>query len=192
MAAVYYVSVLSAHVFLCALFFFHTYYTVMTTTTATQPAIYRLQAKTQSYDWGKLGDVSKVAQYAKTSGVEIDTSRPYAELWMGTHPNAPSVLMDEAQTPLKDLVKNNPQYSTQAIYDKYEGDLPFLFKILSIRKALSIQAHPDKTLGARLFKEFPNNYKVKIKVVWIIYGIVYTNQEALKKDPNHKVTNKSG
>jgi mannose-6-phosphate isomerase class I len=26
------------------------------------------------------------------------------------------------------------------------GDLPFMFKILSIGKALSIQAHPDKLL----------------------------------------------
>jgi deoxyribodipyrimidine photolyase-like uncharacterized protein len=45
-----------------------------------QPAIYRLKAKTQSYDWGKLGDVSKVAEYAKASGTEIDASKPYAEV----------------------------------------------------------------------------------------------------------------
>lgn len=122
-------------------------------------AIYRLQCKTQSYDWGKLGDVSKVAAYAKASGTTVDDKTPYAELWMGTHPNAPSIVMDENKTPLRDLIKNNVDLSTKAVYDQYEGDLPFLFKILSIRKALSIQAHPDKTLGARLFKEFPENYK---------------------------------
>lgn len=128
-------------------------------------SIYRLQCKPQSYDWGKLGDVSKVAAYAKASGVEVDNSKPYAELWMGTHPNAPSIVLNETQISLGQLIKDNVQLSTQAIYDHYNGDLPFLFKILSIRKALSIQAHPDKTLGARLFKEFPQNYK----------------------DPNHKV-----
>jgi mannose-6-phosphate isomerase len=128
-------------------------------------AIYRLQSKTQSYDWGKLGDVSKAATYAKASGTSIDTSKPYAELWMGTHPNAPSIVLDDNKTTLGDLIKNNPALSTDAIYKQYNGDLPFLFKILSIRKALSIQAHPDKTLGARLFKDFPENYK----------------------DPNHKV-----
>lgn len=44
-----------------------------------QPAIYRLKAQTQPYDWGKLGDISKVAEYARASGSEIDSSKPYAE-----------------------------------------------------------------------------------------------------------------
>ncbi|KAG0943307.1 hypothetical protein G6F30_005319 [Rhizopus arrhizus] len=122
-------------------------------------SIYRLQFETQSYDWGKLGDISKVADYAKASGVAIDNTVPYAELWMGTHPNAPSIVLDENKTKLRQLIQDNVQLSTKEVYDQYEGDLPFLFKILSIRKALSIQAHPDKILGARLFKEFPQNYK---------------------------------
>lgn len=128
-------------------------------------AIYRLQCKTQSYDWGKLGDVSKAATYAKASGVSVDNSVPYAEFWMGTHPNAPSIVLED-KTTLRELIKNNVKLSTEDVYKQYDGDLPFLFKILSIRKALSIQAHPDKVLGARLFKEFPQIYK----------------------DPNHKVT----
>ncbi|KAI8327385.1 phosphomannose isomerase type I [Blakeslea trispora] len=126
--------------------------------TITMNAVYRLQCQTQSYDWGKLGDVSKVASYAKASGTSVDSSKPYAELWMGTHPNAPSVVLEDSTT-LEQLIRENAELSTKAVYDQYKGDLPFLFKILSIRKALSIQAHPDKTLGARLFKEFPENYK---------------------------------
>ncbi|GAA5796239.1 hypothetical protein HPULCUR_001609 [Helicostylum pulchrum] len=122
-------------------------------------AIYRLQCKTQSYDWGKLGDVSKAATYAKASGTTVDNATPYAEFWMGTHPNAPSIVLDENKTTLSELVKDNVELSTELVYKQYNGDLPFLFKILSIRKALSIQAHPDKKLGARLFKEFPQNYK---------------------------------
>ncbi|GAA5815451.1 hypothetical protein MFLAVUS_008961 [Mucor flavus] len=122
-------------------------------------AIYRLQCNTQSYDWGKLGDVSKAATYAKASGTTVDNATPYAEFWMGTHPNAPSIVLDENKTTLSNLVKDNVELSTEPVYKQYNGDLPFLFKILSIRKALSIQAHPDKTLGARLFKEFPQNYK---------------------------------
>ncbi|KAI9256960.1 mannose-6-phosphate isomerase [Sporodiniella umbellata] len=121
-------------------------------------SIYRLQCKTQSYDWGKLGDVSKVASYAKASGLTTDANTPYAELWMGTHPNAPSVIYND-KTTLRELIKDNVEFSTKEVYDQYEGDLPFLFKILSIRKALSIQAHPDKTLGAQLFKNHPENYK---------------------------------
>ncbi|OAD72854.1 hypothetical protein PHYBLDRAFT_155542 [Phycomyces blakesleeanus NRRL 1555(-)] len=121
--------------------------------------IYRLKCKTQSYDWGKLGDVSKVAKFAEKSGTIVDPSLPYAELWMGTHPNAPSIVMNEDEDTLRDIIRDHPELSTEDIYEKYESDLPFLFKILSIRKALSIQAHPDKTLGARLFRDFPDNYK---------------------------------
>ncbi|ORX58141.1 phosphomannose isomerase type I [Hesseltinella vesiculosa] len=121
--------------------------------------IYRLTCQTQSYDWGKVGLESKVATLASNSGVEIDTSKPYAELWMGTHPNAPSLVMDDNHTPLKSLIHNDPKLSSEPVYKQYNGDLPFLFKVLSIRKALSIQAHPDKTLGANLFENFPENYK---------------------------------
>lgn len=39
------------------------------------------------------------------------------------------------------------------------GDLPFLLKVLSVAKALSIQAHPDLTLAQRLFKDQPTVYK---------------------------------
>ena len=38
------------------------------------------------------------------------------------------------------------------------GDLPFLFKVLSINQALSIQAHPNKSLARELHKRDPKNY----------------------------------
>ena len=42
----------------------------------------------------------------------------------------------------------------------YQGeDLPFLFKVLSINTALSIQAHPDKVLAQELHAKYPNIYK---------------------------------
>ena len=53
-------------------------------------AIYRLHGKTMNYHWDMPSNVSKVAVYAKASGTDIGTSLPYAELWMGTHLNAPS------------------------------------------------------------------------------------------------------
>jgi len=40
-----------------------------------------------------------------------------------------------------------------------DASLPFLLKVLSINKALSIQAHPDRALAERLHKERPNVYK---------------------------------
>ena len=38
------------------------------------------------------------------------------------------------------------------------GDLPFLFKVLSINQALSIQAHPNKKLARELHQRDPKNY----------------------------------
>lgn len=38
-------------------------------------------------------------------------------------------------------------------------DIPFLFKVLSVNTALSIQAHPDKQLATELNKKSPEIYK---------------------------------
>ncbi|KAF9936143.1 Mannose-6-phosphate isomerase [Modicella reniformis] len=123
------------------------------------PSIFLLDCKAQSYDWGKIGSSSKVAKFASSSpGFTIDESRPYAELWMGTHPSGPSTLHQSDKT-LESVLKANPQLLTPYFYDKYQGHLPFLFKVLSINKALSIQAHPDKQLAEKLFRERPDIYK---------------------------------
>ncbi|KAI8825307.1 mannose-6-phosphate isomerase [Fimicolochytrium jonesii] len=123
---------------------------------AQQPVV-RLACKSQSYDWGKLGSESTVAKLASaTPGFEVKNDTPYAEFWMGTHPNGASASVD-SNTPLKSLL--NESNLGAKLHKEYNGDLPFLFKVLSIRKALSIQAHPDKTLAADLHKRFPDVYK---------------------------------
>lgn len=38
------------------------------------------------------------------------------------------------------------------------GDLPFLFKVLSINQALSVQAHPNKEHARQLHANDPKNY----------------------------------
>lgn len=42
--------------------------------------------------------------------------------------------------------------------EKFGGELPFLLKILSIRQALSIQAHPDKDRARQLHEVAPDKY----------------------------------
>ncbi|KAF9575641.1 Mannose-6-phosphate isomerase [Mortierella alpina] len=124
-----------------------------------QSSIFRLDCSAQSYDWGKVGSSSKAAQFAASSPeFTVDETRPYAELWMGTHPNGPSKLYQSDKT-LESILKANPQLSTPHFHEKYNGHLPFLFKVLSIGKALSIQAHPDKALAEKLFKDRPDLYK---------------------------------
>jgi len=122
--------------------------------------VFQLLPKAQNYAWGKLGSNSKVAELVSNaySEIAIDKKKNYAELWMGTHPNAPSVRMETGEN-LKDIVFANPDLLTPGIARKYHGDLPFLFKVLSIQKALSIQAHPDKKLAEQLYRQYPNVYK---------------------------------
>ena len=53
-----------------------------------------LTCAVQNYAWGKPGSASEVALLRSSAhpDFEIDEGRPYAELWMGTHPNGPSVV----------------------------------------------------------------------------------------------------
>ena len=41
---------------------------------------------------------------------------------------------------------------------KFNGQLPFLFKVLSVNKSLSIQAHPTKEHAAELHTHAPDKY----------------------------------
>ncbi|KAH9457614.1 hypothetical protein MJO28_004705 [Puccinia striiformis f. sp. tritici] len=122
--------------------------------------IVELIPQVQSYDWGKLGkDGSKVAEYSKhLPDFQYDENKPYAELWMGTHTSLPSKLMDGKL--LSDHLSSDPgQLMGKQISDQYGSQLPFLFKVLAIGKALSIQAHPDRQLAIKLHMERPNVYK---------------------------------
>jgi len=76
---------------------------------------------------------------------------------MGTHPSLPSKEL-ETQRTLHDLVQENQALLSPAIAERYGNKLPFLFKVLSIGKALSIQAHPNKKLAEQLHAKDPKNY----------------------------------
>ena len=76
---------------------------------------------------------------------------------MGTHPSVPSKDV-ETQRTLLDLVQDNQALLSTEVAEKYGSRLPFLFKVLSIRKALSIQAHPNKKLAEQLHAKDSKNY----------------------------------
>lgn len=97
----------------------------------------------KDYAWGIRGMDSRVARYALENKTleEVDPDTPYAELWIGTHPKGPCRLK-----------------TGEMLRDAIGGDLPFLFKVLSAGKALSIQAHPDKELAEKLNRENPGSY----------------------------------
>src|SRR5262249_43374689 len=101
-----------------------------------------LRGTVQPYAWGMIGASSLVAQLAsKTSS--IVSTQPYAEYWMGTHPKGESYLLDNNQLSLKKYLNS---------------DLSFLFKVLSVETALSIQAHPNKEHAKILHQLNPKEY----------------------------------
>lgn len=109
---------------------------------------------------GKPGSKSAAAKYAAATpsdGFSIQEEKPYAELWMGTHPSLPSKDLTTGRT-LLDLVQDNHALLGHDISGKYSNKLPFLFKVLSINKALSIQAHPNKKLAEQLHAKDSKNY----------------------------------
>jgi mannose-6-phosphate isomerase len=71
----------------------------------------------QHYEWG---DPTFIPQLLR---VTADGS-PWAELWLGTHPNGPTSTANG--TPLSDLT----------------GELPYLLKVLAAKEPLSLQVHP--------------------------------------------------
>ncbi len=86
--------------------------------------ILRLFGRVRDYDWG-----SPTAIYDLLG--EDPSGRPAAELWLGTHPGAPSETESSAggrRQPAEDAV----------------GRLPFLLKVLAAERALSLQVHPDR------------------------------------------------
>jgi mannose-6-phosphate isomerase len=76
---------------------------------------------------------------------------------MGTHPSNPSRDLTTKRT-LLDLVQDNQALLSQDITSRFGQKLPFLFKVLSIGKALSIQAHPNKKLAEQLHARDSKNY----------------------------------
>lgn len=99
----------------------------------------------QNYAWGKIGEDSEVAKLANSidAGITIDPSTPYAELWMGVHPSGPSVIRITNEK-LSDWIQQHPESIGDKVREQFGLQLPFLFKVLSVNKALSIQAHPTK------------------------------------------------
>eukprot|EP00981_Chlorochromonas_danica_P008561 scaffold2224_cov175-Ochromonas_danica.AAC.3 len=77
---------------------------------------------------------------------------------MGTHPSGPAKIL-ASRTLLSEWLKDKPHLVGTVPEGYPANDLPFLFKVLSVDTALSIQAHPDKTLAQQLHARAPEHYK---------------------------------
>ena len=94
----------------------------------------------QNYAWGSPIAIPELLGIANPAG------EPRAELWMGAHPKAPSlVYCDSRWVSLKDLIDRHPrEILGQTVALNFNNRLPYLFKVLAAAKPLSIQAHPSR------------------------------------------------
>jgi mannose-6-phosphate isomerase len=117
--------------------------------------VYLLKNEIMPYAWGTLDYIPELL------GVLRD-GKPAAELWLGAHPKAPSLALEDGRS-LIDILQED-----------HEPELPFLMKVLSTDKALSIQAHPDMEQAKKGFTH--EN----------LQGIALDSPKRNYRDANHK------
>lgn len=150
------------------------------------PSVVRVIPAVKQYAWGMPATASAVAAFhARNGGLPggaagggslggttqeaVRADAPYAELWVGTHASTPCRIIcaeskrDEPYTSLKSFIEDEVILVDPDKVSRYSElhahGLPFLLKVLSIAKPLSIQAHPDKVLAAKLHRNAPDMYR---------------------------------
>lgn len=93
----------------------------------------------RTYAWGSRTWLASLQHRPVPSPV------PEAELWMGAHPTAPSLLGNAGRgAALPDVIAQDPVYVLgQPVLDRFGARLPYLLKLLAAEAPLSLQAHPD-------------------------------------------------
>jgi mannose-6-phosphate isomerase len=97
--------------------------------------MWQLTSTVRHYPWGSRTVIPDLL------GLDSPAAEPYAELWMGAHPDAPSRLADG--TPLDAAIAAAPdELLGPAVRERFGTRLPFLMKVLAADTPLSLQAHP--------------------------------------------------
>jgi mannose-6-phosphate isomerase len=107
----------------------------VTTSPVTSGLMWQLKSPVRHYPWGSHTVIPELL------GLPSPAEQPYAELWMGAHPDAPSVLADG--TGLDAAIAADPdRLLGPAVRERFGARLPFLMKVLAADQPLSLQAHP--------------------------------------------------
>lgn len=130
--------------------------------------IYKLTGRLQHYVWGGKNYLPQLL------GFTPETEQYYAEWWLGAHSSAPSMLnFNGKEIELDQFLSQNPT-ALGASLTEFGTELPFLLKILDVKKPLSIQLHPTKAQAEQGFEK--ENAQ----------GIALTDPARTYKDRNHK------
>ncbi|HEX2072959.1 MAG TPA: mannose-6-phosphate isomerase, class I, partial [Geodermatophilus sp.] len=103
--------------------------------------MWQLTNAVRHYPWGSRTVIPELL------GEPCPADQPCAELWIGGHPDDPSVLSDG--TPLDKAIAADAEGMLGADVRRVFGDrLPFLMKVLAADAPLSLQAHPTREQAA--------------------------------------------
>lgn len=129
-----------------------------------------LKGDIKHYDWGGTAYIPSLLK------IENPTYKPFAEYWLGAHPQA-NCLIDTGngeQISLREAIAKNPEALLgKKVYDDF-GNLPYLLKVLDVKNMLSIQVHPSKKQAAIDFQA--ENKK----------GVALNAPDRNYRDANHK------
>ncbi|MEI4272102.1 mannose-6-phosphate isomerase, class I [Klenkia sp. LSe6-5] len=129
--------------------------------------MWQLTNTVRHYPWGSRTVIPQLL------GQPVPADEPCAELWMGAHPDAPSVLADGRG--LDAAIADEPDRLLGAAVRQRFGDrLPFLMKVLAADTPLSLQAHPT-TAQAEI------GYAAEEAA-----GVPHDDPTRTFKDPHHK------
>ena len=106
--------------------------------------MWQLQNAVRHYPWGSHTVIPELM------GLPSPADQPHAELWMGAHPDEPSVRSDGV--PLDKAIATEPELLLgRDVVNRFGARLPFLMKVLAADQPLSLQAHPTNEQAAAGF-----------------------------------------
>lgn len=98
--------------------------------------MWELEGRPRHYAWGSTTAIPKFLQQ------EVD-GRPWAELWYGAHPSAPSTIRSGG--PLDAAIARDPHALLgSGVVAGFGQRLPFLLKLIAPARPLSLQVHPTR------------------------------------------------
>lgn len=132
--------------------------------------MYLLHNTIKPYAWGSESAISDLLGMMPSEG-------PEAELWIGAHPQSPSLLSTPTgdRLTLDEFISADSETTLgEAIDLQFAGRLPYLMKVLAADSPLSIQVHPSQEQARRGFAGEE------------AAGIPIDAPHRNYKDPNHK------
>ncbi|MFT4147596.1 MAG: mannose-6-phosphate isomerase, class I [Micrococcaceae bacterium] len=121
-----------------------------------------LKNSIRDYAWGSKTMIPELLG-------EEPSGNPEAEVWIGAHPDSPSMVGNKG---LDQILSQNPKLLQGS--ELHLEQLPYLMKILAADTALSLQVHPSKEQAETGFETEENT------------GIEKTAPQRNYKDDNHK------